>query len=357
MHCSTSSVLAYPLPVKINQLGPRIPSAGQHQSARSSHALCLLPGRINQLGPRIPSPRYRSTSSSSHTLCWATSTSSVLAYLLPGKINQLGPHMPSAFCQARSTSSVLAYPPPGTDPPARLAHLLPSARQDQPARSPHTLPQVQIHQLVLASHPTLNEQHTGGSYPSTNAPSLSPHTATHHGATIFSSGPPMSSAKQHFKVSTSAKHCSIEAQARQKSRTGIMHKPSTESTVSKDGRVSLRRTDVPSVACPRCPAFGSSTSLSFFHSECRSQLSGFHANLTFDRAQRVLPPSLHLRIWKSYLRWAEHDGTEVGLNVWRRYLRANPSLTERYVRFILEAKRSTTKGGRADWGDHVDVNH
>ncbi|KAE8222612.1 hypothetical protein CF319_g4221 [Tilletia indica] len=118
MHCSTSSVLAYPLPSKFNPLGLRIASARQDQPARSSHALCLLPGKINQLGPRIPSPRYRSTSSSSHTLCQSRSTRSVLAYPLPGKINQLGPHMPSAFCQTRSTSSVPAYPPPGTDPPA-----------------------------------------------------------------------------------------------------------------------------------------------------------------------------------------------------------------------------------------------
>ncbi|KAE8265954.1 hypothetical protein A4X09_0g6387 [Tilletia walkeri] len=119
---------------------------------------------------------------------------------------------------------------------------------------------------------------------------------------------------------------------------------------------SLAATYERAIRClPKMPRFWLLYLSLFFHPKCPSQLGGAHAKLTFDRALRVLPPSLHLRIWKSYLRWAERDGTEVGLNVWRRYLRVDPSLTERYVRFLLEAKRSTTKDGKPDGDDDMDV--
>ncbi|KAL9936305.1 hypothetical protein V8E36_005147 [Tilletia maclaganii] len=86
----------------------------------------------------------------------------------------------------------------------------------------------------------------------------------------------------------------------------------------------------------------------FFHPKCPSQLSGAHAKLTFDRALRVLPPSLHLRIWKSYLRWAEREGSEVGFKVWRRYLKVDPSLTERYVSLLLDDKRASAASREPD---------
>ncbi|KAE8245080.1 hypothetical protein A4X06_0g5835 [Tilletia controversa] len=111
---------------------------------------------------------------------------------------------------------------------------------------------------------------------------------------------------------------------------------------------SLAATYERAIRClPKMPRFWLLYLSLFFHPKCPPQLSGAHAKLTFDRALRVLPPSLHLRIWKSYLRWAERDGAEVGLNVWRRYLRVDPSLTERYVHFLLEAKRNTAQAEAA----------
>ncbi|SPO28054.1 related to SYF1 - member of the NineTeen Complex involved in splicing [Ustilago trichophora] len=73
----------------------------------------------------------------------------------------------------------------------------------------------------------------------------------------------------------------------------------------------------------------------FLHPQCPPTLSYTHARRTFDRALRTLPGSLHLRIWKVYLRWAERRGGETCLRVWRRYLRVDPSLTERYVSILL----------------------
>ncbi|PWN34677.1 protein prenylyltransferase [Meira miltonrushii] len=74
------------------------------------------------------------------------------------------------------------------------------------------------------------------------------------------------------------------------------------------------------------------------HPSCPPTLSFTHTRRTFDRALRTLPPSLHLRVWKYYLRWAETRGSETCIRVWRRYLRVDPSLTERYVQ-ILERLR------------------
>lgn len=83
------------------------------------------------------------------------------------------------------------------------------------------------------------------------------------------------------------------------------------------------------------------------HPACPATLSYTHTRRTFDRALRTLTPSLHLRIWKSYLRWAETRGTETCLRVWRRYLRVDPSLTERYVS-LLERMRQQSEENEED---------
>ncbi|PKI84908.1 Syf1p [Malassezia vespertilionis] len=74
----------------------------------------------------------------------------------------------------------------------------------------------------------------------------------------------------------------------------------------------------------------------FVHPKCPPSLSRTHARRTFDRALRTLPGSLHLRIWKVYLRWAELCGGETAQRVWRRYLQVDPSLSERYVALLIE---------------------
>lgn len=74
----------------------------------------------------------------------------------------------------------------------------------------------------------------------------------------------------------------------------------------------------------------------FVHPHCSPALSRTHARRTFDRALRTLPGSLHLRVWKLYLRWAETCGGETARRVWRRYLAVDPSLSERYVAMLLE---------------------
>lgn len=74
----------------------------------------------------------------------------------------------------------------------------------------------------------------------------------------------------------------------------------------------------------------------FVHPACPPTLSKTHARRTFDRALRTLPPSLHLHIWRWYLRWAEICGSEVAQRVWCRYLRIDSSLSEPYVAMLLE---------------------
>lgn len=74
----------------------------------------------------------------------------------------------------------------------------------------------------------------------------------------------------------------------------------------------------------------------FVHPKCSPALSRTHARRTFDRALRTLPGSLHLRVWKVYLRWAELCGGIVAQKVWRRYLAVDPSLSERYVTMLVE---------------------
>ncbi|KGB78042.1 pre-mRNA-splicing factor SYF1 [Cryptococcus deuterogattii 99/473] len=74
------------------------------------------------------------------------------------------------------------------------------------------------------------------------------------------------------------------------------------------------------------------------HPKCPSIFkNGSYARKTFDRALRTLPPSLHGRIWGFYLRWAEVIGGDAGERVWRRYLKVDPSLTERHITYLLEA--------------------
>ncbi|KAH0445268.1 hypothetical protein IEQ34_025524 [Dendrobium chrysotoxum] len=90
------------------------------------------------------------------------------------------------------------------------------------------------------------------------------------------------------------------------------------------------------------------------HPSCPPTLAYTHTRRTFDRALRTLPASLHLRIWKSYLHWAEQRGTETCLRVWRRYLRVDPSLTERYVR-ILEGMASEAAESAEDDEDNATV--
>lgn len=67
-----------------------------------------------------------------------------------------------------------------------------------------------------------------------------------------------------------------------------------------------------------------------------------HARRTFDRSLRTLPPSLHARIWPRYLLWAEHRGGHTTVMIYRRYLKVDPALTERYVSILL-----STSGGHA----------
>ncbi|WFD30540.1 pre-mRNA-splicing factor syf1 [Malassezia sp. CBS 17886] len=74
----------------------------------------------------------------------------------------------------------------------------------------------------------------------------------------------------------------------------------------------------------------------FAHPKCPPTLARTHARRTFDRALRTLPGSLHLRIWKVYLRWAELVGGQVAQRIWRRYLQVDPSLSERYVALLSD---------------------
>ena len=78
----------------------------------------------------------------------------------------------------------------------------------------------------------------------------------------------------------------------------------------------------------------------FFHPRCPSLLSYTHARRTFDRALRTLPPSLHFRVWVSYLLWAERKGGETTITVYRRYLVIDPSLTERFTGLLLSPRNS-----------------
>ncbi|KAF8321100.1 spliceosome complex protein [Clavulina sp. PMI_390] len=80
----------------------------------------------------------------------------------------------------------------------------------------------------------------------------------------------------------------------------------------------------------------------FTHPKCPPPIMYTHARRTFDRALRTLPPSLHARVWPRYLLWAEQRGGHSTVMIYRRYLKIDPSLTERYVGILL-----STTGGHA----------
>ena len=65
-----------------------------------------------------------------------------------------------------------------------------------------------------------------------------------------------------------------------------------------------------------------------------------HARRTFNRSLRTLSPSLHARIWPRYLLWAELRGGHTTVMIYRRYLKVDPTSTERYVSILL----STSNG-------------
>jgi pre-mRNA-splicing factor SYF1 len=73
----------------------------------------------------------------------------------------------------------------------------------------------------------------------------------------------------------------------------------------------------------------------FSHPQCPTGISFTHARRTYDRALRTLPPSLHSRIWVRYLLWAESKGGLTAVNVYRRYLSVDPSVTEHYTAILL----------------------
>lgn len=73
------------------------------------------------------------------------------------------------------------------------------------------------------------------------------------------------------------------------------------------------------------------------HPNCPATFKRTYARRTFDRALRTLPPSLHGRIYGLYLYWAEQVGGEAGERVWRRFLKVDPSLTERHINYLLES--------------------
>ena len=73
----------------------------------------------------------------------------------------------------------------------------------------------------------------------------------------------------------------------------------------------------------------------FSHPLCPPHISYTHARRTYDRALRTLPPSLHSRIWPLYLLWAESKGGDSTVRVYSRYLRIDPSVTERYTALLL----------------------
>ncbi|KAK4696313.1 hypothetical protein P7C70_g8399, partial [Phenoliferia sp. Uapishka_3] len=72
---------------------------------------------------------------------------------------------------------------------------------------------------------------------------------------------------------------------------------------------------------PNLPRIWLSYLTIFTHPSCPAALSHTHARRTFDRALRSLPNSLHQRIWRVYLSWAEGIGGETSVRVWRRYLK------------------------------------
>ncbi|WAR64001.1 hypothetical protein PtB15_16B160 [Puccinia triticina] len=104
---------------------------------------------------------------------------------------------------------------------------------------------------------------------------------------------------------------------------------------------------------PQMPRLWLSYLTMLTHPSCPAPLSLTHTRHTFDRALRTLPHSLHERIWKPYLRWAEQTaGGETCIRIWRRYLAVDPSLTAHYVQFLVaEAQASTAHQAEGDGQD------
>ncbi|TIC68000.1 TPR-like protein [Wallemia mellicola] len=76
---------------------------------------------------------------------------------------------------------------------------------------------------------------------------------------------------------------------------------------------------------------------------CPSRLAHTHARRTFDRALRTLPPSLHVRIWPSYLNWAKSIGGNCLTIVWRRYLAVDPYPIETYIQLLLNGEQASSR--------------
>jgi hypothetical protein len=73
----------------------------------------------------------------------------------------------------------------------------------------------------------------------------------------------------------------------------------------------------------------------FSHPQCPAGIAFTHACRTYDRALHTLPPSLHSRIWVRYLPWTEVKGGLTAVNVYRRYLSVELSVTEHNTAILL----------------------
>lgn len=81
----------------------------------------------------------------------------------------------------------------------------------------------------------------------------------------------------------------------------------------------------------------------FLHPACPAFLLHSHARKTFDRALRVLSKSLHERVWRLYLRYAQDAAAPaVSIHIFRRFLKVEPTLAEHYVRLLLAGQPAGT---------------
>lgn len=63
---------------------------------------------------------------------------------------------------------------------------------------------------------------------------------------------------------------------------------------------------------------------------------------TFDRAFKSLPITQHANIWDLYLKFAANAGGETCVRIWRRYLKVQPTHSERYIDILLAQKPPKT---------------
>ncbi|SCZ96547.1 BZ3500_MvSof-1268-A1-R1_Chr8-2g10286 [Microbotryum saponariae] len=110
-----------------------------------------------------------------------------------------------------------------------------------------------------------------------------------------------------------------------------------DGVVGYDEWISLAAVHERALMClPTMPRLWLSYLTLFLHPKCPPTLSHTHARRTFDRALRTLPSTLHDRIWKIYLDWAQSVvGGETAVRVWRRYLKCDPAPTAYYVQILL----------------------